>query len=606
MKKLMLAVCFLGLSVRGDVWQDCTGWFQAVDLNGDGKFQTGEWLDLRHAARADEVQFQARPRGGAESITITNVAVDVASLGREKTLEDEPCLYLPAPDGDCVNGPYKVVDDVVELSEAARATNDQYTVLVRFKRAAESHRYGSPEAWTNNYVDRIIDLGLDFDAKRGLLVSIYGNGSRPQIMTTFGKAADTATGLYLDWDADRPPRMAHPDRDCWHELAIVVDGTTVTYGLLQPGIYGLMKEVDDGIDYNGKTEQWKTIELTANKNLWGNNITNVVPTRNYWLGNNGPTSIKSPFRGWYHMTACWNRALSRAEIKEAFGRPHPSLLRLGGAGCGAEMFAGSPTAETAVDARTVAGQRRMPSSLAAGDKVAISFSVDAYTAGLPQLLRVLSAADSCEGALAAALDGEPVGSLDLKPGMLSLLYVPGQNLTVGTHTLTVRRTDVGADALRLDRVELGGSRRFGLQDGGWREDTSKETFSEADYFAFDGNLRNLRYAVTKTADLRIHFDLDAEVAANCPLTYRAKMAGSPVTAYNERRELQINGTCAYADLSTNAEFTVRLPRASLKAGENTFDWHYVEPKAETWIWWTFDYHEFVVGKPRAGLCVIVR
>lgn len=60
---------------------------------------------------------------------------------------------------------------------------------------------------------------------------------------------------FFDWDASRPPRTAHPNRDCWHELAIVVDGTTVTYGLLQPGVYGLMKEVDDGIDYNGKTEQ---------------------------------------------------------------------------------------------------------------------------------------------------------------------------------------------------------------------------------------------------------------------------------------------------------------------------------------------------------------
>ena len=587
--KMLLISAFLSFPAFGGVWQDCTGWFQgAVDKNGDGIFQEGEWLDLRHAALMGS-GYKARPRLGYGQIKIESADVDVASLG--KTLKDEPCLYLSAPNESNTF-------DTVELPQSAQATGDKYTVLLRFKRPAELHKYfdASSQTWMDNVRDRIINLGLNWGNKTGIMVSLRpDNNGRPAIAATFGQQADYYTGLYLDWDAAHPPRASHPERDCWHELAIVVNGTKVTFGLLQPGV--------KGSDNYGKTDQWATLDLEA-LGLWNNKVTSVVPSAQYRLGNEDKGNT-TPFRGWFHMAACWNRALSKTEVKEAFGMPHPSVFRLGCSGCGSDMFAGTAALESFVDARTLEGQVSMPASFAVGNQVSISFSVDDYTKDLEQLLRVLPSSASCAGTFEVKVDNVSVGKLDVMPGSLALLYVPRERLALGSHSLLLQRTDGNVGDVRLDMVELGGSRCFGLKDNDVLPDTSSDASSDVDYWAYDGNLRNLCYTVVPSRGVCLHVDLDETVVANCPLTYRTRMFRSNADAYTVSRELLVNGTRVYADLTTNALVSVRLPAGTLHAGENTFAWRFIDAQGKN-IWWQFDYQELITGKPRSGLCLIFR
>ena len=270
----------------------------------------------------------------------------------------------------------------------------------------------------------------------------------------------------------------------WLEVSMVVSGRVIRFSCGRPGCLRRWYECTISSDTGPSgdlTPRWFTIggikSRTASESCDGGNA--------------------DSFRGWVETVGIWRRALTDAEVVEAFGGANPSIVSIGEEGVSAKMFAGAKATGAVTLDPTVHDQRPWPASYGAGAEISIPFRFDTYSYGSDgvqkQALRVVSQPGSAGALFRVRIDGKRAGYINLPacasdgtpvPQFLELKTSFFTQMNSG-HTLTLTCESADGD-VKLDNVQICGSWRVGdtsttdistASDMDWV--TSKYTASES-------------------------------------------------------------------------------------------------------------------------------
>ena len=576
-KTILLGFGLFCMAVQGNVWDDCVARYAGrTDGEATGLFAKGGLLDVRHSANTSgatmaNVQDWLALYGGRQ-ILFRQESVQCATLG--KTLENQTVLYFPHPAVTNTDESVVCKHSPLYFPLANFLQGDGITFLLRFRLDAEQFLK------TDGAFDFVCPLICDYDwgAQQGWKIWIKASGSTDnEVYFCNGKRMNdyTAhTGLRITntvWTARG---------EAWTELAVVVkDATHARIGLGQPGC--VFKWADVACD-----------SLT----------TSLLPRENYniYMGASSYTGDSAPSqeaaRMSVHLLAAWNRALSDREVYEALGDPNPGVFRIGCAGAAADMFTGDGTADVTVDcgAQDV---RDVPAVLPQGRSVSFLFTPDAFHAERAQLFRVTPAADSPTGQAEILLDGAPLATKIVLPARTLSIFVPGEKLTAAAHTFAVK--SLSGD-LKFDSFALTGSRQWGTHGQKWN-DKSSVTAALADFYAEDGNFKDLSYETWPSRSQNLHLTLPEDVAQRNPIkytTYVADFGGvSALTLFVNGLEKQ---TFDMTKLSKGTKLEIDFEAEDLAAGDNVFRW------AIDAGWLIFDDHVLEVGRAKNIFNIMIK
>lgn len=466
-----LAVAALPLVVTASdsVWKDALLYIRgARDYNNNGYFDanpgndnyasaTVEVPDARHAAVANpqSAKIWCNATHGTAQSALSEVKIvktDVVSAVRgNKTFKDEQVLEFPS--GQYVNASGKnsvYCQRLALFGNTRQITSDKYTYLARVR--VDGYVYPSESATAS-----------------GWLFNANGTGGATALRFGFRtKTRGTDDAGFLNIALGNSTNNELPDlvvtNGVWAEVAYVVSNRTIRASVGLPGCI----------------RRWKNMTVPESSNY----PTSLTPSTTLFLGGcrDGEQQGNADcFRGAVHMVGVWDRALSDAEVVEAFGGPNPNLLRIGEEGCSAEMFAGATaTGEVTLD-QMVSDQRLWPAAIGNGAVLKMPFAVGKFMAGLGQVLRLVPREGSGAGEFTVSVDGKKVAVVAVRTRVAggvkdpSFLFIKPQFLTEGEHVLTLVRTDTRSEVVKLDAIELGGSWRVGLCDGARESVMSSDT-----------------------------------------------------------------------------------------------------------------------------------
>ncbi len=556
----------------GGVWDDCLVWYNggAVDANGDGKFTPGELLDVRHAGVAN-----APTHGGglmyadAQHDTVLIQTTDVCFPLQNYVSRPCPVLYFSAPSPQTnvawsALSPQRIYGNIITNSGGIPTVNT-YSTLLRFKRV----RYHA----INESYQIVMQLGFE-NLKSGILLALSNKEDDNNLYVGNSGTAFYNTQLWLEGKAD------------WHEVAVLVDGSTIRVGLVvrDGGANGVMR--------------WKTA-----------GIPNAAPNpaKGLCLGGDIGAAEKTMFRGLVHMVGVWDRVLTTNEVFEAFSF-HPSVFQVGLPHVdGGDLFTGNPNAPASLSSDPE-DWRKFPLSLSYGNPVNITFDVNGLYDKLPQMIRLVPSAGS-SGRVSVAVNGTVYDTPSLTGGKDAFVYVPVTNvLHQGENTCTVTRVSSSAAELRLNAVQMAGSWLVGWKSGHWDSMESAGNTHEDFYLESGSRWEWFRRAITYTTPLNIHLGDVLDRWGDNKYVYTMRIAGANGGGSGNKATMKLNGNIVFdsVPLVNGQVFTFELDRSNLIRGaDNVIRW---ENAQEAGTYYTFDYHWWEVQKrpPPPGTVVIIR
>lgn len=572
------------------VWDDCLSWVSAEDKNGDGKFNNGELVDIRHAGVAD-----SPTHGGylfhsdADHDTVEIETKEVKFPLHNNRSLNCPVLYFKAPSAQSnvtwsALSPQRVYGNII--SNACPIPSDNtYSVLLRFApNLAHAH---------NDSYEIIMELGWNNDnpTTKGLLLALHTGQSTLRIGGVPGGPFKDS-GLWLG-----------NQKNAWHEVAVLVDGahSTVSVGIVTTGQMAQYVNGDTTTKMNKAIMNWKTLDLGANASWPTPN-----PEKGLLLGGDGTGAEKTMYRGQIHMVALWDRVLTTNEVLEAF-TSCPSVFQVGIPNVnGTDVFAGA--SDRAVEMTPMPHEwRKFPASLTAGNPVNISFACNGLHLGngLPQLLRLVPRAGTA-GAVSVAINGTACGTVSLSSGKDACIYVPVSRLQSGTNVCTITRVDGGSGALGLNAVQLAGSWNVGWHSS--NADSMESAGNTETDFYIEGVRRFewFRRAITPARPLNIHLGDLLGRWGNNRWIYTCRIAeGQGMGSGENKAVVKLNGTTILnsTPLANGQTFTFELSSTNLIRGaDNVITW---ENDGGT-TYYAFDYHDWEVQKRRSGLYIIFK
>ena len=439
MKKLMVVgFAAMGAAMAfGNVNDDAAFIHYGLEFKANG--DALGWPDVRHYStwNPSSVTGTHRTTGDRGSQGLTEgVFVDVTTPTLGRTLKNEPVVRLNHKVTEFATS--NLYDCACLAIRGCKADEKVYTALLRFRPKMGLDWVRNSSGDTERLLCLSPQWSPDAAAARGIYVEIAnrtqdGSCGYMRIENGVSGVATVFTNLKVT-------------NGYWHELAVIVENNTITLGLCC--------EL-----FTDAPNRWRWESKTFAENI-------QFALKGTEAGSlsrgSGKEKIPTSPRGDFHYLAMWYRALSKDEVYEAFS---------GGRGASALSF-GLDTAEARAEAycggsgdATVAlrpwGWSAMPASLAKGQKVSFMFDVTANRDRLLQTLSVLPTDDSGAGTVDVSLDGKAVGSLELAGGRPGELTLAADRIPVGSHTVTLERTDSTAATLALKGLSLGQVARKG-------------------------------------------------------------------------------------------------------------------------------------------------
>lgn len=255
-----------------------------------------------------------------------------------------------------------------------------------------------------------------------------------------------------------------PPTNEWFDVALVVSNNLLRVGVSRRTSFAGTNWNDD----NKKVVEFKTIS----SNMYPTYTTGGVSLWKFFA-ENGDTArkefsagYKGTFCGSVQQIAIWNRALGDDDVREAWGGTGIDLWQVGLAnGADNEFAAGAaPVAQTIDPYRP---WHDVSPRLKAGATWTVPFTGLAQEAGMMQVLSFTSQADSPVATVRPAVNGTALAGRTVLPGRTQKWYVPGALLKSGDNTLTLTRTDAGAEDVVMDTMSLGGSWQIGVSTVDW-------------------------------------------------------------------------------------------------------------------------------------------
>ena len=601
MKKLLAvcAVALAGLNLRADIWQDCAAWYMG---GGEtvGAFAEGDMLDLRHAAIADSPTHGGKVRGHAEGIS--NLCESVYSAASGRTFANQRTIYLTQR--ETASGTYKVYENGVALPFAA--TNNNYTLLMRVKLdEAQPH---------NKDFVYVADLGYgggDDIAKRYAFAIryypgteeigfLFNNGSGKKFFSVTNDVCTTLRGKWLELSVSLELRSQTDTKDkCRMRLGVAAEGLERVYNY-----------------YDYEFPKGQAVPKAGKMYLAGT------------TGYGDASASCNPARGSYQMVSYWERVLTDDEILEAFkllgpdgtADRKPALLKVGDPAWGADLFGTAIEGMSATPSLDLQDLAKIPLQIAAGQTLNLPFAVPVTCTNLAQIVRLSAADGSAAASVQVKVDGQDVGVDAVAPGKTADVRCDAALFTEGAHTLTLTRSDAGAELLKLTSVEISGSWRLGWIDKQSSEfggDSKTKTYVVSDLTTNDWS--TLRSTVKASAALELVADVAADDAEKRKLYLRVKPKASGYPAQTFDFFILANGTEVFRRvISPNKPYSdgrsalIVLPfrPGSLLAGRNVFtlktEINAALDPAPTGTWIQQDYFELEVGKEPSGGVLILR
>ena len=405
--------------------------------------------------------------------------------------------------------------------------------------------------------------------------------------------------------ADIPTNM-------WFDVAAVVTGNIVTVYRAFTGRgsskTGATAALDDVLSITSTLKSDKTSfpNLTmARANTWMGAQAGFTSEQNFTTADSD-VNAKKYFCGSVRRMAVWNRALSAAEVREAFGRPRPDIVRIGAANGNADEFASDAAATATVDA--MGSWRDLPASLRAGDMRNVTFSLSANETNMPQLLRIKTLSGDGSGTLRVSLNGTAVASKLIAAGQTFVATLPKKLFVSGANTLTLTRTDAGGTAVDIDALAIGGSWQVGKDDRKTSEFTYGVPLTMYDSYVNSYMWNRAANAnKNKSSTITLCVTVPEEAVARYGMRYETRTENTYELTTTPNTKLTIS-----ANDVTKQEFTglagsvwqdiaIDFAPGELHAGVNN-----IKLTATNGGCYYFDYHRFQLVPPADGTCLIVR
>lgn len=564
-----------------DVWSDALLHIRgAVDRNNDGLWTATDYTsdnteipDVAHAAETAPSSLKIKyglATHADSNVRIVNQEVKLISEGRTVT---RPVLYFPQ--GDFVEGGVnKAHQQYFYLFDGGSPiTNDQWTAIFRLKpdgmNIYKTDGKGNPDPIGGCWFFNFPVQGARNEMRLGLRTET-GNKASGFINLCVGNTTNNKkTNLLATND--------------WMEVSIAVSGRVVRLSSCIPGVM----------------RRWNTHTVGQGSD----DPSGILKPSLLRLGMCGRGAVESTdygnadsYRGCFDTIGIWNRALSDAEVVEAFGGGNPGIVRLGVEGGSAKLFAGEKATGPVTLNPTEHDQRLWPASFGAGAVVTVPFSVDKYRAGKAQALRIVAQPGSAKGNFLVSIDGKSVGEIPVaacaanEVPSASLLALKEKYFALGDHTLTLT-CDMADGDVKLDVVEIAGSWQAGDgtandtsydSDTGWAVDSTSKPWADT-YYAASMNMKDCAYYIGGSLsalrrDKVIRWNLPKGLASRAKfrLTFRIlggngaqKPGGGNYSPSGRNILTTINGTLVSTQLFGNKTYdAIEIPADVLHDGLN--------------------------------------
>lgn len=317
------------------------------------------------------------------------------------------------------------------------------------------------------------------------------------------------------------------------------------------------------------------------------------------------------FTGIINHIALWGRALSYAEVLEAFCYPQmPFQIGIKN-GSNTDLRIENEAAPEYTLGDPWHTMRRAVTS--SNREAIIKVPLTALQAGIGYGFHVntLTPSDTQVG-LSLIVNNITNKTQTAKAGSDNLCWYVGTNqLVAGTNTLTLRYEGGTSSFTSFDWLEMGASWQIGT-DNGFTTDFSREDMAPNDFYVTDPDWTHVERAVSGGTETNtvLHFFLSPEMASRFRFTYSTRVInqGKNIGITNEPPYpfcIGVNGRILYQTAGVPNSTLVRLPFDStdLRSGENTVNLMYTGP-AGCWI--GFDFHRLETAPWPGGTLLLMR
>ena len=592
MKKLLMTVAAMAaVCAFGGVYDDCVYLFEGgLDANGNGLFSTGELRDELHA-NPSHANNGAVVSGYSDCAIFRNEPVPYQSAGI--STQNVQCLYMPQTvkvSGTTTN--YFPVWYAMPFLRDYCTTN-VYSAVFRVRADYDPLSKGG---WMMNFGYTKNDIAVGQGWLLGLIWDKTAQAFR------LNSHAPGSSGK--SWgDANIPTNT-------WIDIGVVVTGNVVRAYRAYTGRGSPSSGTTASLDaFTAHSATFKSSAGVApNLTMLRENIRFGGQAFNSTAKNYSSVTddnLKKYFAGSVRRMAFWNRALTEEEVREAFGRPRPDIVRIGAANGNADEFASDAAATATVDA--FGAWRDFSASLRAGDARNVTFPLSANESDLPQLLRIKTLAGGGSGTLRVSLNGTTVTSRPIVAGQPFVTILPAQSFVTGANTLTLTRTDANGTAIAIDALAVGGSWQVGKNDRKTDEFTYGVPLSSYDTYvnAFAWN-RAANAKETGTSALNLYVTV-LEEAARYGLHFetRTRNTYALTTTPNTKLTVSVNGVTKKELTGLGGsvweDIALDFEPGELPVGVNNIRFSITDGGC-----YYFDYHRFQLVPPSDGTYLIVR
>ena len=350
-------------------------------------------------------------------------------------------------------------------------------------------------------------------------------------------------------------------------------------------------------------------------------VTNSIPTTGAVIGSEpyqtsystatNSNSGKS-FKGMINHLAVWNRALSYAEVTEAFGYPHSrfqiglnnnSLYDLGPETETDEVYAPDEPWHT---------MRRAVTAINPLATLKIPFTNDLSKLNYAFHVKTLTDADQT-ASLELIVNNVTNLAQNAGPGKDLYWFVTTNMLVKGTNTVSLRYVAGPSTFIGFDWLELAGSWQIGAENGGTGDFSQESGNLSAHFYVTESNWTNVYRAVTfATTNAFVHFTLSPELKQKYLFTYTTRIIGQGGFTATNRYPFSININNRlmknYPAVTNGTYIKIPLDREHLVAGENVVQLMYngslvFNPNGG---WLQFDFHRLNMSLWPAGSLLRVK
>lgn len=573
----VIAVASLAaMPAAGGVYDDCAWWFRGGrDADSSGTLTTGEFYDEIHAGDHAAAAHANAVVSGTLTCRDEPVRRACDALSATNTV---PVVYIPQ-NGSTATA---YVDTSSQMNQVLDGHFDAYTLLFRVRRERNS---------TANAKQTFGLVGYSSYYNVGGLLRFVGNDDTEN---------DKHIAYYINktyWTQEYTTLKIPADE--WVDIAVVVSGTKVRIGVARPTANSSAK----GIVFEEKTFS-SDVMPQKDKGTWA-------------LFAEGATS-GSFFSGSCQQVAVWPRALSDAEVVEAFGFPRPSVWQVGLENGGSNEFSSTHVASQTIDVQKP--WHDVSPVLNAGESRTVAFPLRAeeVDAGAQVLLiKPLSGSAT----LSVSINDQIVGSKSVQAGLTQYWFIPKAKLRRDTNELVISRIDSGNASLEIDMMQMSGSWQLGGYGNAWGDFANEGYVTPNLETTADMNPQHFPRVVgpaassTVKSSQKIRVWVSKAVADRCKTLFRIDswIGGANLPAGGDGWvKLYVNGVekmTLHQGNAAETSWTAGQDQVEFSPGELQAGWNEFELRGSSVsssAYYLFDYIRFSVLKESHGFMVILR